>query len=160
MKIFKRNEESSQPPMNLHDFRNAMNRFFEQSIVDPFSSFFGSRFPSWENQALGSMIDVDVSEDEKNITIEVDIPGYAPENVEVFVDKDLLIIKGKMEEEKEEKNKKYYRKERRSGEFYREIPLPTSVDATKTTCKDTNGVLTITMPKIESKDRKKIPIET
>lgn len=149
-----RDERRSLPSSDRRDF---MSRFFDDGLWDPFNAFFGSRFPSMEIE--GFLPKVNISEDEKNIMIEAGIPGYDPKNVEVFVDENMVTIKGKTEEQKEEKDRRYFRRESSYGEFYREISLPAMVDTSKVTCKDKHGVLMITLPKVESKERKQIPVE-
>lgn len=93
---------------------------------------------------------VDLSEDEKNVYVHVELPGLAKEDVKITVDENnVMTVRGekKREEKKEEKN--YYRLERCFGAFVRSFPLPVEVkaDAIDATFKD--GVLSITLPKAE-----------
>ena len=61
--------------------------------------------------------------------------------------------------EREEKKKNYHRIERFEGEFYREIPLSSGIDAEKIQAKSANGVLTVTIPKKTEVQAKKIEVK-
>jgi HSP20 family protein len=67
-----------------------------------------------------------------------------------------------MEEQKEEKDKKWYRKEASRGSFYQQVTLPQGIDEKNVKCKMKNGKLTITVPKMtESKPQgRTLSIET
>lgn len=100
---------------------------------------------------IGNFVpNVDLSEDEKNVYVNVELPGLTKDDVKITVDdENILTIRGekKREEKKEEKN--YYRLERSFGAFVRSFPLPTEVKADAIDAKFTDGVLKITLPKIE-----------
>ncbi|MGE5839060.1 MAG: Hsp20/alpha crystallin family protein [Deltaproteobacteria bacterium] len=105
---------------------------------------------------------VDVSESEKEITVNVELPGMDEKDVEVSLTDGHLMIRGEKKEEKEEKKKGYYRTERSFGEFNRVIPVPTGVDTNKVSAVFKKGLLSITMPKTEEAQTtvKKIPIKS
>lgn len=101
----------------------------------------------------------DIVETETALTITANIPGVKPEDVQVEVDNHALIIKGKTEEQKEEKGKTWYRMERESGELYRRFELPDNVDIETLNARIEHGTLTITIQKKPSAARKQIAIE-
>ncbi len=70
----------------------------------------------------------------------------------------MLTIKGRTEEAHERHEGGYLLRERHSGSFYRTLRLPGTVDADKASPHYKNGVLTITMPKVESKKVKHLKI--
>jgi HSP20 family protein len=90
---------------------------------------------------------VDLSETDKNITVNVELPGMDEKDIKLSVTNDHLMIRGEKKEEKEEKKKGYYRTERTFGEFSRVIPLPTGVDTDKVSTVFKKGLLKITIPK-------------
>jgi HSP20 family protein len=95
---------------------------------------------------------VDISEDEKNIYINVELPGLTKDDVQIKVkDDNTLMIKGekKFEEKKENKDHSYIRIERRYGEFSRFFALPENVDKDKISAKFDNGVLHLSIEKKE-----------
>lgn len=141
-----------------------MNRLFDEAFWDPFSSFFDrsffdrSFFPV--QMSSGKFFpQTDISEDEKNLQIEVNIPGYDPKDVRVDVEEGRLVIQGQTEQKQEDRQKNYFRRERSVGKFYREIPLPQDVDPQKAECVAKNGMLRITLPKTDVKHRKSLPIK-
>lgn len=102
---------------------------------------------------------IDVYEKDNDVVAEVALAGIDPKNVEVSIENDVLTVKGEEKEEKETKDKNYYRKEIRSGSFTRSISLPTHVKASEAKAESKNGILRIIVPADEKKMMKKIPIK-
>lgn len=138
--------------------RDAVDRFMNDALVP--SRFFNETFPALPLRSMDVDIlpDIDVSETDKEINVVANIPGFDPKNVKAEIKDNCLIMQGTMEEEKEEKGRRWHRQERRSGSFYREIALP-SVDEAKAKCVIKNGTLTVTVPKKEEAKGKNLPIE-
>jgi HSP20 family protein len=90
---------------------------------------------------------VDIVEKEKSHEISAELPGLDEKEIEVNVANGGLTITGEKREEKEEKEKDYYLKERRYGSFKRYFALPDGVDADKIEASFKNGVLTVSLPK-------------
>jgi HSP20 family protein len=61
-------------------------------------------------------------------------------------------------EEKEEEEQ-YYRREMSRGDFRRTLPLPRGVDETKATANFADGVLELTLPKMEKTSKRKVKVE-
>ena len=102
---------------------------------------------------------VDISEDEKAFTLLADIPGVAPKDIEISMEKGVLTIKGERQSEHVEEKENYRRVERESGQFYRRFTLPDSADADKIEAKSEHGVLRITIPKQEVAVSRRIEIK-
>lgn len=111
---------------------------------------------------MSSQLDVDMYETESEVTIKAKAPGYKEEDVSITTEDNVLTIEGKINQETEQKddNKKYHLKEIKSESFIRSIPLPTRVDAEKAEASFENGVITITLPKMEEVKPKTIAIKT
>jgi HSP20 family protein len=154
MKIIKHSSGGEERPLTLRD---AMNRLFEESFWDPFGHM--SVFQPFSGAVQKFAPSVDISEDEKEMKIVANIPGYDPKNVKVELEKGHLIIQGETEEEKEDRDKRYFRRERACGQFYREIALPPYVDVQHAKCRMKNGTLTVTMPKEKGAEKKHLKIE-
>lgn len=90
---------------------------------------------------------VDVSETDKAYEINADLPGMDEKNVEVKVANGILTIKGEKRDEKEEKQKDYYMRERSFGSFERSFQVPDNVDGEKIEASFKKGVLSVTLPK-------------
>jgi len=90
---------------------------------------------------------VDVYEDKEKITVEAEVPGMKPEDVEITVDKTVLTIKGNQVVKDKTKKKDYWRVERSSGSFVRSFTLPSSVEAENIQASYDNGILIVHIPK-------------
>ena len=102
---------------------------------------------------------VDIKEDEKAFMLFADLPGVNPDNIEVTMDKGVLTIKGERQSEKKTEEENYKRVERQYGVFYRRFTLPDSADAEGIEAKSENGVLTITIPKQEVAQSRRISVK-
>ena len=107
-------------------------------------------------------IPLDIVQEEDKYVVRASMPGIDPENIEVSVDHDVMTIKGRTEEEAEAQDQRedgtYMVRERRSGSFIRSLRLPETVDAGEARPNFDNGVLTITLPKVESKQAKHLTV--
>ncbi len=141
------------PFSDIVSLRDAMDRLFEESFVRRFD---GGRLLGIEGQPLA----LDVYETDENLMVEASLPGINPDEVDISVEGDRLTIKGetKREEEKEEKGKYHFR-ERRYGAFQRTLSLPVEVNADKAEATFENGVLKLTLPKVEQAKPKHIKLQ-
>lgn len=99
-------------------------------------------------------IKCDVYEKNGNIHIEMDTPGFKKEDIKVDVDDGILTIEASKSEEKEEKDKNYYRRERTYGTFKRQFTVG-NINESDIKAEFNDGVLMISFPKEEIKDTKK-----
>ncbi|MBI2120311.1 MAG: Hsp20/alpha crystallin family protein [Parcubacteria group bacterium] len=104
---------------------------------------------------------VDISENEKEIVVTANIPGLGSENIQIDVDDDSVSLSGSIEKEKKEgkEGETFYRYEREYGEFRREFALPSRVNKDGVSAITKNGVLTITLPKVESDTKKRVSVK-
>jgi len=131
---------------------------------DPFreiEKFFSEEFfPALVPTFKISDIPVDIYETDKELVVEVGLPGFKPEDVKLRVEEDQLILEGKKEEKKEVKEENYYRKEIKKGAFKKIITLPYVVDPEKAKAKMEEGILKVIFPKEEKETKgKEIKIE-
>jgi len=91
--------------------------------------------------------------------VETSLPGINPKNVEVSIEKGLLSIQGTVKKEHEVDDKNYYRKEMRSGSFFRQLSLPVPVKEDQVTAEFEDGLLKITLPKQEPTKGKKVQVK-
>jgi len=106
---------------------------------------------------------VDISEDEKNLFFNVELPGVKKEDVKLSIDKDnVLSIKGdkKRDEKFKDEIKEFccIRVERSFGEFNRSFKLPENINRDSISAKFDNGVLSISLEKIEPEKPKEVEI--
>jgi len=103
---------------------------------------------------------VNVSEDERSITVEAELPGMDSKDIDISLQNNMLVLQGEKRFEEEKKEGSYQRIERSYGSFSRTIPLSSSVDEDKVKASFKNGILTVTLPKKEVEQGKKIAIES
>lgn len=103
-------------------------------------------------------IPLDVVEEGDNILVHASMPGVNPDDIDVTVENDVLTIKAQSTTEQEHKEGNYLMKERRTGSFHRSLRLPDTVDAEKATPRYEQGVLTVTLPKVEVKKARKLTV--
>lgn len=102
---------------------------------------------------------IDLSENDKTITIRAEVPGMDPDDIDVNVSGNILTITGENREEKESHEENYYHVERRHGSFRRSIELPESADLDKIEAEQRNGVLTIHVAKQPTATSKQISVK-
>lgn len=107
-----------------------------------------------EDKAMPWSPRLDVSETDDAIEVLADLPGLEKKDIDVSLEKDLLIIKGERKQEKEESGKHFQTIERRYGAFYRSLRLPAEVKTNKIEASFKDGVLKISLPKTEKSKRK------
>lgn len=103
---------------------------------------------------------IDIKEEDDKLVVTTDLPGINKEDVQINLKEDILEISAKTGKEKETEEEGYLRRERAYTQFYRAVRLPASVKEDGSTAKMENGVLTITLPKMQlGEPAKKIAIE-
>jgi HSP20 family protein len=91
----------------------------------------------------------DVSEDANTIQIAMELAGVSPEDVRISLEGNVLTIRGEKRQEDEENNERVHRIERIYGMFERAFVLPNTADAERIEAQYENGVLTVSIPKVE-----------
>ncbi|MEZ4439334.1 MAG: Hsp20/alpha crystallin family protein [Polyangiaceae bacterium] len=102
-------------------------------------------WPSWAHREELELPFTNVDENEEAYVLGAELPGFAPEEVKVTMEENVLTIEGKHEEKKEEEGKSF----RRFSEFRRQFRLPKNVSAAAIEAKMENGLLTVMLPKTE-----------
>jgi HSP20 family protein len=110
--------------------------------------------------AAGVFPALNMSEDDHNLYVRAELPGVAPENIEITTKENNLILKGERKIAAEGEKVSYHRRERDAGKFRRIISLPTRVDAEKVTAVCKNGVLTVTLPKAAEAKPRQIAVKS
>ena len=113
------------------------------------NQLFQENFPGSREEALGTNFvpAVDVYEDEKNITLKMEVPGIDEKDIDVRLENNTLTIHGERKFEKEEKEENFQRIERRYGSFTRSFTLPSTVDTENVAADYDKGILKLTLAK-------------
>jgi HSP20 family protein len=102
---------------------------------------------------------LDVSETPTEWRVRAELPGVAPEAVQISVTGNVLSLAGEKKSEADETGENWRRSERRYGRFARTLEFPSDVDASRVEARAKNGVLTIVLPKAEASRPKTITVK-
>lgn len=131
--------------------------FFRRGVMRPW------RFdwPSFPEMALPEMKipKVDVVDRENEVLVKAEIPGVDKKDIDISVGEDTVTIKGETRREEKEEKGDYYRCEISHGAFSRTVALPAVVDGARAKASFKDGVLELTLPKIEKAKRHSIKVE-
>ncbi|CAN5350982.1 Hsp20/alpha crystallin family protein [soil metagenome] len=137
------------------------------SIQNELNRLFGRTY-SGDETSLGSggaggmgtwMPPLDIFETQENYVVTTEIPGVAPEAVEVSVEDSTLTITGERPFYSGVPEEAFHRVERRYGPFARSLTLPQRANTESIQASFDKGVLTIEVPKVEEAKPKKITIK-
>jgi HSP20 family protein len=114
--------------------------------------------PSGNGQSSTWLPAVDVWETEKELVLSFDLPGIPEDQIAVELDNDILTVTGERERVQEHTSDRFYRFERRFGQFARSVTLPTGVKEDDIKANYEAGVLEVRVPKPEEPKPKRIQI--
>jgi len=124
-----------------HELFEGKGGFFNDDLNDWFKAEAELLFP----------VPIDLAETDTALTVTANVPGFEAHDLAISVEPRRLTITGKRESEKEEKRKgKTICTEHRADQILRILDLPAEVDFAKTTATLKNGILNLTMPKINA----------
>ncbi|HWP42911.1 MAG TPA: Hsp20/alpha crystallin family protein [Blastocatellia bacterium] len=142
--------------MTAEPFRSLqqrMNRLFEET-------FGPLAIPGEETLSMTAWTPrCDVFETDNEIVIKAELPGVKKQDVKVNIENNMLTIQGERKFEEETKKENYYRIERSYGQFMRSFMLPPYVDAGKISAEFKDGVLRVSLPKLEEAKPKAIEVK-
>lgn len=129
--------------------------------------FGNNLFEDWDklffNPFETSELKTDIREKDGNYILDVDLPGFRKEDIDVSMDDGYLTVRAERKEEKEEKDEKgrYLRRERCYGTCSRSFYVG-DVDEKTIKASYSDGILTVTIPQEQPKkleEKKRIEIE-
>jgi len=109
--------------------------------------------PGWE---LESGWGLDVEDQEDKIIVRAEAPGFEPEDFDLEVRDNKLVLRASQSKEKREEGSRHWRRQ----ELFRSVPLPARIDEQRVDARYRNGILTITLPKTEQTKRRRIEVKS
>lgn len=100
---------------------------------------------------------VDIMETDDDFILRVELPGVEKDDVQVNIDNRIMTIKG--EKKNETEDRKIHRSECIYGSFVRNFTLPQDVEIDKVEAAYKNGILNLTLPKMEQAKPKQIAVK-
>ena len=134
---------------DLVSLRQAMDRLFEESFVNP---------RSW-NWGDGNLFPMDVYATDDEVVLEANLPGVKPEEVEITVENNTLTISGETRSSRSEEGATILNEIRR-GRFTRTMTLPAGLEPDRAKATFEDGVLTLRIPTAEQVKPRQIKIST
>jgi HSP20 family protein len=144
----KNRQEKSLQPQDQQDpisgLQDEMNRLFGDFFAAPTAL---DRFSEKDGLQAAFSPSIDIRETDEEVRVEAELPGMDPEDIDVSYTGNTLTISGEKRTEKEQKNERYFRKERAYGSFRRSISLPGAIQEEEIAASFQHGVLQVNLPK-------------
>jgi HSP20 family protein len=134
---------------DLLSLRQAMDRLFEESFVNPRTWQFGE----------GQLVPVDVYGTKDEVVVDAVLPGVKPDEIEITVEGNTLTLSGDTSS-MIPAHEGLLLQEIRRGRFMRTLTLPAGLEADKATATFEDGILTLRIPKAEQVKPRQIRIST
>ncbi|MGH8502725.1 MAG: Hsp20/alpha crystallin family protein [Gammaproteobacteria bacterium] len=157
-------EAAARPSRGLVSFED-LDRMFDRMFEDflprrwmrPFGMPWAGR---GEVSAFeGRLPSVDVIDRETEVVVKAELPGVDKKDLDVSLSDNAVTIKASTHQEEKEEKGDYCRAEIAHGSFVRTVALPAEVDESKCKATFSNGVLELTVPKLEQARRRKIEVQ-
>jgi HSP20 family protein len=146
--------------MTLVRFKPSQKDFFVDSMIPSnmmnlIDNMFNDSIARFDRHTFFSP-KVDVIETAGQYELSLAIPGIERENVSIELEKNMLKISGEKHQRKLQEGEKFHQVENQYGKFSRTFNLPENVNKDAVEASFNNGVLTVLIPKMESKETKSI----
>lgn len=141
---------------------------FEENLLDDWMSFPRMEFPDVDRKLYGKnashIMKTDVHETDEGYELDIDLPGFKKDDIELSLDNGYLFVKASKNHENDEKNDKgkVIRKERYSGTMQRNFYVGDAIEEEDVKAKFEDGVLKLNVPKKDAakvQEKKIISIE-
>jgi len=97
----------------------------------------------------------DIEDLGKEILVKVDLPGVTKKDIKLDISENSIEISARHKDESKKNNKNFLKKERTELSYYRVLPLPVKVLSGKAKAKLSDGILNVTIPKVNPTKQKK-----
>lgn len=138
-----------EPINEMMTLREAMDQLVDDAFTRPRSVSGVSVIPA-----------IDLYQTADHIVLKADLPGLKVDDVQISVRSGTLTLRGEFKHENNQTQPTYHILERRTGAFERSVILPADVQTEKAKADFVDGVLTITLPKVESLKSKTIMVKS
>ena len=157
----KQDIQKAQPARVMSPFEE-MDRLCEGHFPSGWMRPFHWTHPSWSKLSTpfeGKIPNVDVIERDNEIVVKAELPGVDKKDLDISVTKNTVTIQGSTSHEEKEEKGNLYRCEISRGSYSRTLTLPAEVNEDKVEAKFKDGILELTLPKVEKAKRRTIKVE-
>jgi HSP20 family protein len=154
--------EATRPLSSFEEMNRLFDRWLESISPRGWMRPFRAEWPSWTESAVSFEVrapKVDVIDRDHEVIVRAEVPGVAKEDLEVSVTDSAITIKGEMKREEKEEKGDYYRHEISRGAFARMVTLPNYVETEGAKAKFKDGILELSLPKVEKAKRRTVKID-
>ena len=129
------------------------------TTFDPFARDLQRQFDRLTRHAFGqsTVMPLDGVRRDGDVLLRFDVPGIDPDSIEVTVDRGVLTVSVKRQEERTE-NDKFFVRERSMGTFTRRLYLSKNLNADAVEATYNNGVLEVRIPVLEQAKPRKVEV--
>lgn len=140
--------ERWEPFPEMRTFRREIDRLLEQLM------------PAWDGGHLemGFIPAAEMEETGEAVRIKLEVPGLEAKDLDIQVTEKTVKIVGERKSETETEEKGVKRSEFHYGKFERVIPLPARIQNEKVEAEYKNGILSLTLPKVEEEKKAAVKV--
>jgi len=132
----------------------------EQKLINPFSRFFNINKDIEIEPEPNGHLAIDLYEKNNTYFIVTPIAGVQPDDIELELNEDFVIIKGHRQTETSQQNHNYIYQECYWGNFERQVNFPSPINPDDATATFKDGMLYISAPKVKSAQTRTLKIKT
>jgi len=138
-----------------------MDRMFEHFFRRGWMRPLSREWPSWRELSPfeGKWPRADIIDRDSEVVVRAELPGVDKKDLELSVTENAMTIKGTTRREEKEEKGDYYRSETTQGSFSRTLSLPSNVDGTKAKAVFRDGIVEVTLPKVEKAKRLTLKVD-
>ena len=154
-------QKPARPLSMLEEMEREMERVFDRFGGGWMRPFHWER-PFWRDLTApfeGKSPSVDVINRDEEVLVRAELPGVDKNDLDVSMTDNTVTIKGSTRTEEKEEKGNYFRREVSSGTYSRTVALPAEVDGAKAKASFKDGMLELTLPKLEKAKRHTIKVE-
>ena len=150
------------PARGLHPFdemERLMDRVFGDVPQRGWLRPWRTEWPTWGEIPELRMPKIDVIDREEDVLVRAELPGVEKKDLEISTTDTTVTIKATTRHEEKEEKGDYYRCEISRGAIARTVALPAEVRSDKAKASLKDGVLELTLPKVEKSKRRTVTVE-
>lgn len=143
------------------NFFKGMDQIFENYLPHRWLHQFRQGWPAHQQMApfAGKTPCVDVIDRDNDFLIKAELPGVDKKDINITIANNILTLEANMSKEEKEEKAEYYRREISRGSYRRTFALPAAVKENEAKASFQNGILELTIPKMEKAKRSTIKVE-
>jgi HSP20 family protein len=129
-----------------------------ETLRNQFDQLFNELASTNRESEMGWMPALEIEDRDRHLMLKAQMPGVDSKDLDIRVTRDTVYIGGERKYERKQEEKGYFRSEFRYGKFQRTIPLPVEIQNDQVQADYKDGILTLTLPKVEAAQHQVVKI--